>query len=502
MKRRLLLIAAAVLPLAAAALAPMAANAAPSCSAPALNAPKGAKVEAVKATANAGGTVTIPDQTPLPTPAPITAVPAWCDITVTLTHPGAGDHVTVKVSLPADPKVWNGRLQAVGGSAYQAGNLDGGELVTAVKNGYVATATDAGVSDNPLDTSWALKAGGTLDTGLLENFASRSVHEAAVVAKDVTRAFYGRPAKFTYFNGCSTGGRQGYEEAQAWPDDFDGILAAAPAINWDRFAIATLWPQVVFHEEKVAPTACEVKAFNAAATAACDTRDGVEDGIIGNPQNCDWNPRRLVGTTVLCDGTTQVITRAEADAIAKIWAGPVSASGRRLWYGPNKGADITTFLAVPGQPFFVADIWSKFFVNRDLTFDNTKLTYKTFERLYASSRHQFNTVIGSDDPDLRAFRDSGGKLLSWHGQYDELVPTEGTVDYRERVERRLGGSAKTDDFYRLFLLPGVAHCAGGPGAQPADPLAALTAWVEKGTAPATLVTVGADGKVSHVRPYR
>ncbi|GIE77126.1 tannase [Actinoplanes philippinensis] len=495
MRRRLLLITAASLSLTAAAVAPAAANAATSCRPPTVTAPAGAVVESVRATADAGGTVTVPDQTPLPTPPPIADVPAWCDITVVLAHPGAADHVTVKVSLPSDPARWNGRLQAVGGSAYLAGNLDGAELVTAVKSGYAATATDAGVGDNPLDTTWAIQPGGSLNDGLLTNFASRSVHEMAVVAKDVTRAFYGRAANRAYFNGCSTGGRQGYQEAQSWPDDFDGILAAAPAINWDRFAVATLWPQVVFHEERVAPTACELKAFNAAATAACDTSDGVRDGIIDDPRTCSWDPRALAGTTVRCDGVTRTITRAEAEAVRRIWQGPPS------WYGPNRGADVTTFLAVPGQPFFVADLWAKYFVTRDAAFDTTRLTVKDFTRLYAASRRQFHRVIGSDDPDLRAFRDSGGKLLSWHGQYDELVPTEGTVDYRRRVERLFGGGERVDGFYRLFLLPGVAHCGGGPGGQPVDPLGALVDWVERGHAPAALATVSAGGVTRNVARY-
>ncbi|GAA2713812.1 tannase/feruloyl esterase family alpha/beta hydrolase [Actinoplanes palleronii] len=494
MRRRLLLIAAAIVPLSAAALAPMAANAlnraesaSTSCRTLPVSAPAGTRVASVTAVARPGGSVTIPDQTPLPTPAePITGVPAWCDVTVTLTHPGANDHVTVKVLLPTDPKNWTGRLQATGGSAYQAGNLDGPELVTAVKNGYVGTATDAGVSDNPLDTSWALKADGTANTALVTNFASRSLHDMTVVAKSVTTSFYGKPADYSYWNGCSTGGRQGYLEAQRYPDDYDGVLANAPAVNWDRFAIATLWPQVVYNEEKVALTGCELTAFNNAAVQACDTDDGVKDTIIGDPQTCRWDPRRLVGATVECEGQTLTITKAKADVMRKIWAGPVAPNGKKLWYGPNKGADLSFYLAKAGQPFFVADFWAKYFVTRNLSLDTTKLTYTSFAKLFASSQRQFNHVIGTDDADLRAFRNSGGKLLTWQGQYDELVPTQGTVDYRERVERLLGGKAKVDRFYRLFLLPGVAHCGGGTGQQPGDALGALVKWVEMGKAPTSV----------------
>jgi hypothetical protein len=267
-------------------------------------------------------------------------------------------------------------------------------------------------------------------------------------------------------------------------------------VSWDRFAVATLWPQVVFHEEGVSPTPCELGAFNKAAVAACDTIDGVRDGIIDDPQACRWDPRSLVGTEVDCGDSTVTIGADVADAVRKIWAGPVAADGSKLWYGPSKGADFG-WLATPGKPFIVADLWVKNFVERNLDLDTTALSYEQFEQIFRSSQRQFHSVIGSDDPDLSAFAQSGGKLLSWHGQADQLVPTQGTVDYRERVERRLGGSERVDRFYRLFLLPGVEHCGGGTGAQPTDALGALVSWVEQGQVPATLATSAtrADGTV-------
>ncbi|MFD0730244.1 tannase/feruloyl esterase family alpha/beta hydrolase [Planotetraspora mira] len=503
MKRLIMLMAAAIVPLSA-ALAPTAADAAihhngdaatTVCSTIPVSAPSGAKVESVRAAAHAGGTVTFPDAPPLPTPAPITDVPAWCDITVTLTHPGANDHVNVKISLPQDPHRWTGRFQATGGSAYLAGDF-GAPLVTAVKAGYVAAATDAGVGQSPVDVSgWALTADGKVDTPLLKNFASRSLHDMAVVGKDVALKFYGSPVRYAYWNGCSTGGRQGFAEAQDHPNDFQGILADAPATNWDRFAVATLWPQVVFNEEKTYPTQCELEAFNTAAVKACDTLDGVKDGIIDDPRSCHWDAHRLIGAKVLCDGKEITISAADADVVDKIWAGPVSPGGEKLWYGPNKGASFS-YLAQVGVPFFVADSWVKYFVEKDPQFDTTTLTYGRFAQIFRQSQRDFNDVIGTDDPDLSAFRKAGGKLLSWHGQADALVPTQGSVDYRERVDRLMGGDKKVDDFYRLFLFPGVTHCGGGPGAQPTDALGALVKWVEKGQAPATLAaaTTGADGR--------
>jgi Tannase and feruloyl esterase len=504
MKRRLIILVAAAVP-AAAALLPVAANAVPrdsgpaaatTCAAVPVSAPSGTEVEKVTAVANAGGDVAFPPAPPLPDYPPIADVPAWCDITVTVTHPGANDHVNIKVSLPLDPKNWNGRFQATGGSAYLAGEFLH-PLVVAVKGGYVGAATDAGVGANPLDVSgWALTPAGNVNTPLLTNFASRSLHDMAVVGKDVTKKFYHRAANYSYWNGCSTGGRQGYEEAQDYPTDFDGILAKAPAVNWDRFAVATLWSQAVFNEEKVQPSPCELEAFNTEATKACDALDGVEDGIIDNPQECHWDARRLVGKKIVCDGTEITISNAVADAVNKIWAGPVSTTGKKLWYGANKGASFA-YLATPGAPFFVADAWVKYFVTQNPSFDTTKLTYTSFEQLFRSSQKQFNDIIGTDDPDLSKFARAGGKLLSWHGQADQLVPTQGTVDYRERVNQTFGGNNRVDDFYRLFLLPGVVHCGGGTGPQVTDDaaLGALVNWVEQGQAPATLpASITTDGK--------
>ena len=480
-RHHLLLIAAGALGLSTAILAPAVATASPAqaiaCTTLPVTAPAGATVDSVQVAADPGGTKTYPDQT-------VTGVPASCDVTIVLSHPGAGDHVTVEVQLPSDPKNWTGRLQALGGSAYQAGNLTNSGFAVGLKDGYVTTTTDAGVSQNPIDASWGLNANGTVNTALLTDFASRSEHDMTVVAKQVAATFYGHPVTYAYWNGCSTGGRQGYEEAQAYPNDYNGILAAAPAVDWSRFAIATLWSQAVFNEEHVAPTACEMDAFNTAALKACG---GATTGYIADPQDCTWDPRSLVGTQVECNGQELTITPALADAVRKVWQGPTLPNGKRLWPGPNIGADFS-YLAASGSPFIVAADWAKYFVAKDPSFDATKLTYPSFFKLYAESVIEYNGVIGTDNPNLSAFRDAGGKLLSWQGQADQLIPTQNVVDYRHRVDQVMGGDARVDQFYRLFLLPGVQHCGGGPGPQPTDPLSQLVSWVEQGHAPTGIKT--------------
>ncbi|MYW62506.1 tannase/feruloyl esterase family alpha/beta hydrolase [Streptomyces sp. SID8379] len=456
------------------------------CAAPSVKAPAGTEVESVTAVRQAGGTI---HGTGI-LGGDVSGVPAFCQVTVTLAHPGEGDHAKVQTWLPLER--WNGRFQAIGGSAYSAGD-NGVGLGAAVKNGYAVTTTDAGVGD-VLDTSWVLNSENQVNSTPLKNFASRSQHEAAAVGKAVVDGVYGRRAAYSYFTGCSTGGRQGYMEAQAYPDDYDGILADAPAINWDEYEVATLWPQVVLNNEKTYPTDCELNAFTDAAVKACDKLDGVRDGLVNDASRCDFDPRRLIGTKVNCEGKELTITAADAAVVRKIWDGPRTTSGQKLWPGVPVGADLTglahsaadTDGTVKGQPFQVPALWVQLFLRKNPDFDLTKITYSDFTKLFRQSQAEYDKVIGTDDPDLSDFRKSGGKLLTWHGAADQFIPTQGTVEYHKQVEREMGGSKRVDDFYRLFLAPGTNHCGLNGTDGSADGLSALTAWVEHGTAPATL----------------
>ncbi|MFE1836161.1 tannase/feruloyl esterase family alpha/beta hydrolase [Streptomyces sviceus] len=505
MRRRLLTVLAAGVPLAAAVYLPTAsadtkaASAATpfTCTAPSVKAPAGTRVESVTAIGQEGGTVAGTGALG----GSVSGVPAFCEVTVTLTHPGGNDHAKVRTWLPVSG--WNGRFQGLGGAAYLAGDNNVG-LGAAVKNGYAAVSTDAGVGD-ALDTSWALNGAGQVNTALLKNFASRSQHEAAVVGKEVVDALYGERPEYSYFIGCSTGGRQGYMEAQRHPGDYDGILADAPAVNWDEFEVATLWPQVVMNNEKTYPSQCEFAAFTKAAVKACDSLDGVRDGLVNDASRCDYDPRRLVGTKVVCEGRELTVTAADAAVVRKIWDGPRTASGKKLWYGVPVGADIWSLAAhtdpdadgnVVGTPFLVPAAWVKLWVAKDPSLDLSKITYSRFTQLFKQSQAQYDKVIGTDDPDLSGFRESGGKLLTWHGEADQFIPAQGTVQYRQKVERELGGTKKVDDFSRLFLAPGTNHCGLNGLDGSADGLAALTAWVEHGKAPRTLpaTLVNAEGQ--------
>ncbi|SDK04906.1 Tannase and feruloyl esterase [Nocardioides sp. YR527] len=454
-------------------------KAASECVVPDVSAPKGARVVDVTAVAEPGGTLQFP---PLfgqaEPPPPVTGVPAFCQVQVTLTHGRAGDRELIEVWLPATG--WTGRFQALGGSGYLAGGF-GPDQANAIKAGYAVGTTDAGATPTTGYTpDWALTADGQVNRTVLENFAERGPHELAVVGKAVTRAHYGRAAAYSYWNGCSTGGRQGYMEAQRHPGDFDGVLANAPAISWDRFAVADLWPIVVQNELDDHLTKCEFDAFTAAAVAACDGPD--TNGVIEDPSACDFDAKSIVGRTVLCDGEQLTLTATDAEVVNRIWDGPRSSTGKRLWYGLAKGADLS---AIGTYPFPVSTGWVASLLKQDPAYDLTTITQADFEAYLEQSVEQYHDVIASDDADLSGFRRAGGKLLTWHGLADQLVPVGGSIRYHDEVEKRFGRRA-TSDFYRLFLVPGAAHCGPGAAPAPADPLGALVSWVEEGKAPRSL----------------
>ncbi|EKJ73439.1 hypothetical protein NXS19_011079 [Fusarium pseudograminearum] len=419
-----------------------------------------------------------------------------CEVNVTLSHERENDVVRVQTWLPLEG--WNSRFLAVGGGAWAAG-LGTPDLALPASQGYAVSSTDAGLTGTPLDPSpWALKPDGTVNSGLLANFASRSVHDMAVVGKAVTQSFYHKPAKHAYFNGCSTGGRQGIAAAQRYPNDFDGILSGAPAIYWTQYVIAELWPQVVMKESGHYLSACERQAFRNASIKACDKQDSIKDGVITDPFNCHFNPSTLVGQNVQCGESSITISQEAANVVSQIWSGPVSSEGKKLWYGILQGASLDALANTndangtsTAAPFFVADGWARYFVKADPSFDTSVLDSNKFESLFIESRDEFSHIMDSSDPDLRPFEQAGGKLLMWHGLEDQLIYPQGSIRYVNEVKSLFAGSGqscKVDDFLRLFLVPGVDHCgyANTHGAALSDPFGALVNWVERKKAPEQL----------------
>jgi feruloyl esterase len=418
-----------------------------------------------------------------------------CRVTATVTHPPAGDKIRIFLAFPQQN--WNGRFQGVGGGGFSGGNPNAvrGPAI----QGFATGSTDTGHEGG--SGSFALDANGRLNWQLIRDDAYLGIHEMTLTGKALAHAFYGAPPARAYFNGCSTGGRQGLMEAQRYADDYDGVVAGAPAINWTRLHPEQLWGSVVMIESKNFLPMCKFNAAAAAAVAACDGIDGVKDGVIEDPARCTYDPRALVGTS---PGDCGAFTEADADVIRQIWEGPRRQDGSFLWYGLTRGADFgglsgTQGTPPQGRPNPITLEWFRFFLTQNPQWDWTTITRNAYEQLWDQSVEEFSAVIATDNPDLTAFRRRGGKILMWHGQSDQLIYPGGSIDYYNRVMKQMGGPSETAEFFRFFLAPGVAHCGGGPGPMPTRQLAALIEWVEHGNAPDTLLAVRRDASGATIR---
>jgi pimeloyl-ACP methyl ester carboxylesterase len=419
-----------------------------------------------------------------------------CRVTATVTHPPAGDRVKVWIGLPLTN--WNGRFQGTGGGGFLGGHPN--SLRGPVASGFSAGATDTGHEGG--SGKFALDTDGRQNwQGIIDN-AYLGIHEMTVLGKALTKTFYGKAPRYCYFVGGSTGGRQGLMEAQRFPDDYDGIISACPAINWHRFVAASLWPEVVMHSMSNFVSKAKLDAATAAAIAACDTDDGVNDGVIDDPFHCAYDPKALVGTQIGND----TFTAADAEVVRKTWQGPRGRDGSFIWYGLERGSDMSAYAGtggspLQGKPFSISLEYWLYYLAQDVKWDWSTLTYAGFEQLWTKSVEQYGPVLGTDNPDLTRFRDRGGKLIISHGLADQLIPAAGTIEYYKRVQQ-LMGEKKTAEFARLFLAPGVDHGFRGPGATPTGVNEAILRWVEQGKAPDKLIAEKRDehGKVIRTRP--
>ncbi|KAK1655113.1 Tannase/feruloyl esterase [Colletotrichum phormii] len=414
---------------------------------------------------------------------------SFCNITVTYTHPGQGDIITFESWLPTEG--WNGRLQAVGGGGWVAGRSDPffSAMGGAVGDGYATITTDAGLGNSLDASSWALLSPGNVNLYNLQNLASVSLDDGAVIGKSLIQSYYGREPDYSYWNGCSQGGRQGLMLAQRYPTQYDGIAAGAPGIQWTDFFPSMLWPQQFMDIIGQYPHACELTAITAAAVSACDDLDGVKDGIIEEVDACldAFNPFDIVGRDINCTGAP-TISYAAAAVVNATWQGMRDSQGVQLWPGLNPDTDLTVGVAATicttepcrGVPLSIATQWLSLFVARDPDIDLSNLSHVEFDWLAHQGRQRYNSIIGTDDPDLSAFRDAGGKLITFHGLVDELLPPKGSIKYYNTVSDLIPG---VHDFYRHFEVPGMGHCSGGRSGEPISLFDQLRAWVENGTAP-------------------
>ena len=422
-----------------------------------------------------------------------------CRVVATVSHPPASDRVKVWVALPL--KGWNGRFRGNGGGGFVGGRPE--SLRGPVLQGFATGATDTGHEGG--SGSFALDAERRFRWQEIRDNAYLGIHAMTVVGKALTTAFYGKPPRYSYFVGSSTGGRQGLMEVQRYPEDYDGIVSGCPAINWHRFLPAALWPQVLMREANNFIPKAKLDAATAAAIAACDATDGVRDGIIDDPDRCAYDPQAFVGTTI--GGST--FTAADAEIIRQIWAGPRGHGGRFMWYGLTPGTDLNTYAGtagtpLAGKPFGIPLDWFKHFLAQNPSWDWTTTSRAEFELLWNQSVEQFGAVFGTDNPDLAGFRDRGGKIIITHGLADQKIPSHGSVDYYRRVQQQMGGAERTAEFARLFLLPGLNHgFQGGPAPTPAALLDAILRWVEDGRPPEKLIGELRDhaGKLIRTRPF-
>jgi feruloyl esterase len=462
-------------------------NSAAACSAPAIAGTLSlAGVTVVSASMDTSGSFTPPGS-----PVPITGLPAFCAVALTQTD-SAGNLINIAVWLPA---TWNGRFEGVGGGGYSCG-ISYPAVAAGVESGYATASTDCGVPPaDGLTGSWALTSANTLNWPLIDDFAFAGIHDMSVAGKAVTAGYYAHAAAYSYFNGCSTGGREGLMEAQRYPADYNGIVSGAPAINWTKFIPAEIWPELVMKQSNDFLPACKEQAFTEAVVKACGNQSGVTSPFIADPARCHWDPANLIGFSTPC-GT---ITATDAHVMAQIWAGPTSTDGKKLWYGLEPGASlgglagtVTTNGVTSPSPFPITVSWLGSWLQLNPSWNWQTLTYAQFDQLFAQSVSEFSRTIATNNPDLAPFEQDGGKILIWHGMADQLIFPQGTINYYQRVREAMGGAKRTDSFARLFLAPGAQHCTSAAGPAPADPLTAIVNWVENGQAPRSILGTVVD----------
>jgi Tannase and feruloyl esterase len=418
---------------------------------------------------------------------PYQALPAFCRVQATLT-PTSDSDIKVEVWLPVSG--WNNKYLAVGNGGW-AGTISYTDLADGVSRGYATSSTDTGHTGGS----------GSFVLGHPEkfiDFAWRSEHEMTVKSKLIVVAMYGGPAKYSFWKGCSTGGRQAMKEVQMFPDDFDGVIAGSQANPRTGMALLQAW--VAFAALKDPESRIPVSKFpmiHAAVIQTCDALDGLKDGLIQDPRKCHFDPKALQ-----CKG---------ADAADCLTAGQVIAA--RKMYEPAR--NVRTGKAVspaftPGnelgwaallrgpEPSSLGMDQFRYVVFKDPNWDWRTFDFdKDIDRTIQAD----NGRTDARNPDIKPFLAHNGKLLLYHGWSDQLVPTETTISYYEEVAKKMGGVSKIDQQVRMFLAPGMGHCGGGDGPNSFDSLAALEQWVESGKAPEKMIASHSTaGKTDRTRP--
>ncbi|MBI4905422.1 MAG: tannase/feruloyl esterase family alpha/beta hydrolase [Acidobacteria bacterium] len=424
---------------------------------------------------------------------PISNLPAFCRVAGVI-RPSADSEIQFETWLPASG--WNGKFQGIGNGGF-AGSISYGGLADAVRRGYSAASTDTGHRASGQDAGWALG-----HPEKVIDFGHRAIHETAVKGKALTQAYYGNAAKRAYFNSCSNGGRQALMEAQRYPEDYDGIIAGAPANYWTKLMTnAVSMMQATAGDPVAYIPAVKLPSIQAAALAACDNSDGVRDGVIENPAECRFDPGVLQ-----CQGAEndKCLTAPQVKALRKIYDGTRNEKGKLIVRGYAMGGEaepggwaawITGPAPEKSAMWFFGTSFYKNMVTGDPNWDYRKFS---LERDWKAAEQKAGAHLSADNPDLKRFLARGGKLILYHGWSDAAIPGYHIINYYESVQKKVGRQ-NTDSFVRLFMAPGVQHCGGGSGPNffgqggvaqgdaEHNIAAALERWVEQGTAPQRVI---------------
>lgn len=431
--------------------------------------------------------------------APSVPVPAFCRVQAEI-HPTADSHIKIEVWMPSTG--WNGKFEQIGNGGL-AGSINLFLLAQVLNQGFATAATDDGHEAAPTDGSWAIG-----HPEKVKDFGYRAVHETNVDAKKIVEAFYQKPARYSYFNGCSEGGREAMMEAQRFPADFNGILAGAAAHYWTQLMAAFAWNAQAMSAPDAFIPETKRRTVEKAALAACGSQHGVTDKFIKYPLQCSFDPSTLVCKTGDSD---DCLTSPQVEALKKIYSGPRTSQGEQISPGYEPGAEAEAgppgisfgsyiFGPAPGaslDAMFSSSFYGAFVFEKPAW----KVDELNFDKDIAITEQKVGQILNASDTDLSGLEKSGTKLIQYHGWNDGSPPPRHATQYYERVAHRMGGYDAVGRFYRLFMAPGMMHCGGGAGpnlfgnmldfAPAHDPdhniFLALQRWVEDGVAPDSII---------------
>jgi Tannase and feruloyl esterase len=412
-------------------------------------------------------------------------LPAFCRVTATI-KPTSDSDIRIEVWMPATG--WNGKLEGNGNGGW-TGSINPATLATGLRRGYATAMTDTGHEGG--SGSFALG-----HPQKLIDFGYRSTHEMTLKAKAIIATLYDRAPKYSYFSGCSAGGKQGLKEAQKFPADYDGIISGSPGNNWTNMMVQIVWVAQAVHKDNASNIpAAKYRLLHDAAVAKCDLSDGAKDGVIGIPPSCKFDPGALQ-----CSGADgpSCLTKPQVDAARKIYSDVINPRTKKLIYpGFEPGSELGwgQFVAGATPTTFATDLF------KYVVFKNENWDYKTlnFDSDVALAEKIDNGVNNANDPNLSQFFRRGGKLIQYHGWNDQLIAPGNSVNYYNSVVDELGKSA-VEKSYRLYMIPGMSHCQGGEGADTFDSLGALEQWVEQGKPKDVVASRVVAGKVERTRP--